>query len=638
VRISQYPRALSMLRNSALPLALFTLLVSPASPREQPKPLPAARLERKDDGWAAETLKTLSLEQKVGQLFMIRLKVDSLRGHGRSYYQLRDRIRKYHIGSLAMSVPATGRASAINRRFETVMLLNELQQQSELPLLIAGDFERGVLPAHLFGTTIFPHAMAFGAARSLPYAEEFGRITAQESRALGVQWNLFPIADVNSNPANPIIGTRAFGGDAKLVGDLVAAYVRGARANGMLTTAKHFPGHGNTATDSHLAIALVNDDLERLRATDLPPFQKAIGAGVDAVMTGHVQVLALDPDPRHVATTSPAIVTGLLKNQLGFKGIVVTDALDMAGLSRLYANNPGRVAVDAFIAGNDVLTMPADLDASYRAMLEAVHTGEITPERLDESVLKILRAKSSVGLDKNRVVDVAAIPTLVGNPENVAEGQTISDASVTLVRDNGRLLPLRKGRLDKSSPALYHRVQHSPSLLLVILCDSVLAEDGRVLARQIRERVADANVVYVDPRVEVARSEGVLKAVDRARQIVVAVYVVPSAARTRTVARGQKNSASLPDSTANLLGGILARASQRTAVLAMGTPYLTEDFPAIENYICTFSNARVSEISAARALFGEIPMRGHLPVNLSNASTAESTHRAALVPNMESRR
>jgi beta-N-acetylhexosaminidase len=636
VRISQYARALSMLRNAVLPLALFTLLVSPAQPREQHSQAPAVPRERSDGGWAEETLKTLSVEQKVGQLFMIRLKVDSLKGHGRSYYELRDRIGKYHIGSLAMSVPASGRASAINRRLETVMLLNELQEQSELPLLIAGDFERGVLPAHLFGTTIFPHAMAFGAAGSLSYAEEFGRITAQESRALGVHWNLFPIADVNSNPANPIIGTRAFGGDAKLVGDLVGAYVRGARANGMLTTAKHFPGHGNTATDSHLAIALVNDDLERLRATDLPPFQKAIEAGVDAVMTGHVRVLALDPDPHRVATTSPAIVTGLLKKQLGFKGIVVTDALDMAGLSRLYANDPGRVAVDAFIAGNDVLTMPADLDASYRAMLEAVHTGEIPQQRLDESVLKILRAKSSLGLDKNRVVDVAAIPTLVGNPENVAEGQTISDASVTLVRDNGKLLPLRKGRPDKGTP-VYHRVKHGPSLLLIILCDSVLAEDGRVLARQIRERVADANVVYVDPRVEGARSEGVLKAVARARQIVVAVYVVPSAARTRTVARGQKNSASLPDSTANLLDGILARASKRTAVLAMGTPYLTEDFPTIENYICTFSNARVSEISAARALFGEIPMRGHLPVNLSNASTAEGTHRAALVVNLESR-
>src|SRR5208282_4382331 len=250
-------------------------------------------------------------------------------------------------------------------------------------------------------TTVFPHAMAFGAASNLFYAEEFGRITAQESRALGVHWNLFPVADVNSNPANPIIGTRAFGGNPQQVGDLVAAYIRGARANGMLTTAKHFPGHGNTATDSHLSVALVDDDLERLRAVDLPPFEEAIGAGVDAVMTAHVRVLALDSDRNRVATTSPAIVTGLLKNQLGFKGIVVTDALDMAGLNNLYAKNPGRVAVDAFNAGNDVLTMPADLDACYRAMLKAVRTGEISQARLDESVLKILRAKAWVGLEKS---------------------------------------------------------------------------------------------------------------------------------------------------------------------------------------------------------------------------------------------
>ena len=586
----------------------------------------------RDNGWAEQTLKTLSVEEKVGQLFMIRLRVDWLKTRGPGYQELRNNIRKYHIGSLAMSVPTEGPANAINRRLETVMLLNELQQKSQLPLLIAGDFERGVLPAHLFGTTIFPHAMAFGAAGNLKYAEEFGRITAQESRALGVHWNLFPVADVNSNPANPIIGTRAFGGDAQQVGEMVAAYIRGARANGMMTTAKHFPGHGNTATDSHLAVAMVDDDLQHLRAIDLPPFQKAIKAGVDAVMTAHVRVLALDSDPGRVATTSPTIVTGLLKNKLGFKGIVVTDALDMAGLSRLYPQQPGRVAVDAFKAGNDVLTMPTDLDACYRAMLEAVHTGEITQERLDASVLKILLAKSSLGLDRNRVVDVTAISTLVGSPENVSIGQRISDASVTLVRDKENLIPLRTGHADKALPVVQQRSKHTPSLLVVILCDSVRSEDGRVLARQVRERTPDARVIYVDPRVEAARSGAVLRAVDRAQQIVVAVYVVPSAARMRTVARGQKHSASLPDSTSNLLNGILARASEKTVVLAMGTPYLTEDFPNIETYICTFSNARVSEISAAKALFGEIPIRGHLPVTLTTAKAPESGSGQTVLP------
>jgi beta-N-acetylhexosaminidase len=341
------------------------------------------------------------------------------------------------------------------------------------------------------------------------------------------------------------------------------------------------------------------------------------------VMTAHVQVLALDPDRSRVATTSPTIVTGLLKNQLGFKGIVVTDALDMAGLVGLYAKNPGRVAVDAFKAGSDVLTEPYNLDACYRAMLDAVRSGEIGQEQLDASVLKILRAKASLGLEKNRVVDVAAISKLVGSPESIATGQRISDASITLVRDNGKVLPLRDGRPDPKLRVV-SQAKVQPGLLVIILCDNRRAEDGRVLERQIRKRSPDARVIYADPRVAAARSDEVLIAADRAQKVVVAVYVVPSAARSRTVARGQKNSASLPDSTAKLLSRILARASAKTVVLAMGTPYLTEDFPTIQNYICTFSNATVSEISAARAVFGEIPIPGHLPVNLSSASVPDA--------------
>ena len=609
-----------MLRNFAWLLPVFTLLGSAAEPRAQSKEAPAQRVERVDDGWAEKTLKSLSLEEKVGQLFMVRLRVEYFNGRSPSYFELRDNIRRYHIGSVAMSAPPQGRTRDIRRRYDVVTLLNQLQLEGRIPLLVAGDFERGVLPAHLFGTTVFPHAMAFGAAGNLAYAEEFGRITAQESRALGVHWNLFPVADVNSNPANPIIGTRAFGANPEQVGDLVAAYIRGARENGMLTTAKHFPGHGNTATDSHVGVPIVTDDLEHLRAVDLPPFEKAIAAGVDAVMTGHVRVLALDPDRSRVATTSPAVVTGLLKNQLGFKGIVVTDAMDMAGLVGLYAKNPGRVAVDAFKAGNDVLTMPYGLDACYRAMLQAVRSGEIGEERLDASVLKILRAKASLGLDKNRVVDVGAIPGLVGNPLSIAAGQRISDASITLVRDNGKVFPLTDRRPDMRLRVAYQRAKVQPPLLVIILCDNVRAEDGRVLERQVLKRSPDATVVYVDPRVAADRSDEVLKAADRAQKVVVAVYVVPSAARTRTVARGQKNSASLPDATAMLLSRILARATAKTAVLAMGTPYLTDDFPTIQNYICTFSNATVSEVSAAKALFGEIPIPGHMPVNLSNAS------------------
>lgn len=620
-----------------LAIALFVLTgtsnVTLAKGEAPSKPRP--RSDGKE--WAQTTLDSLSLEEKVGQLFMIRLRVELLDGDS-EYSRLRDEIHKYHVGALAMSAPRGARAVHPNQRYETVMLLNRLQGESKLPLLVAGDFEQGVLPPRLFGTTVFPHAMAFGAAGKKEYAEEFGRITAQESRAIGVHWNLFPVADVNSNPANPIIGTRAFGADPKQVGDLVAAYIRGARANGMLTTAKHFPGHGNTATDSHLGVARVDEDLKALYAVDLPPFRRAIEAGVDAVMTAHVRVPTLDPDPNRVATTSPRVVTDLLKNQLGFKGLVVADALDMAGLTRLYGNNPGRTAVDAFKAGDDVLTMPADLDASYRAVLEAVRSGEISQARLDASVLKILRAKAFLGLDKGRLVDIAAIPRVVGTSQSAAIGQRISDDAVTLVRDNREVLPLAPWGLSKVSVHSTEK-QGRPSVLLIILCDNLKAQDGRVLEREVRARRPDASVLYVDPRVSSWRSDQVLTAVGQARAIVVGVYIVPSAARSMQLARISKHPSSLPDSTSALLDNILRRASDKTVVLAMGSPYLTDDFPAIQNYICTFSNATVSEISAAKALFGEIPIHGHMPVYLSKAGGQPPIEgRTAKVVNVKSAR
>lgn len=620
-------------------LTLALLLLARASNTTvrngQPSAKPASQATESD--WAKTTLSSLSLEEKIGQLFMIRLRVELL-SQNPGYLELRDNIRKCHVGAIAMSVPRGIRSLHRDMRDQTVTLLNGLQAESKLPLLVAGDFEQGVLPARLFGTTVFPHAMAFGAAGKAEYAEEFGRITAQESRAIGVHWNLFPVADVNSNPANPIIGTRAFGADPQQVGELVAAYIRGARAGGMLTTAKHFPGHGNTATDSHLAVARVDEDLKTLSAVDLPPFRKAIEAGVDAVMTAHVRVPTLDPDPNRVATTSPIVVTGLLKNQLGFKGLVLADALDMAGLSRPYRANPGRAAVDAFKAGNDVLTMPADLGASYAAMLAAVRSGEITEARLDESVLKILRAKAFVGLDKNRFVDINAIPRLVGAPQNLAIGQRISDDSVTLVRDNGKLLPLTTWATEKAVVRQRPEQSHL-NLLVIVLCDNARAEDGRVLAREIRIRRPDAAVVYVDPSVASTQSVDVLKAVDRARAVIAAVYIVPSAARSMRLGRTSKHPASLPDSTSALFEQMLTHAGERTVVLAMGSPYLTDDFPAIQNYICTFSNATVSETSAARALFGEIPIHGHMPVSLLNAGTqAAGDPRPARVVNLKSQR
>jgi beta-N-acetylhexosaminidase len=596
-------------------LLLFASVIAPAKEKySHPGPI---HLDRDGEKWAQNTLRKLSLEEKVGQLFMIWVRAEFLNVNSPEYLQLRDSMRKYHIGSFAMTVRWEPPFLYRNQPFEAAELLNRLQQDSKLPLLVAADFERGVT-MRLNGATPFPHAMSFGAAGKPEYATAFGRITGEEARAVGVHWNFFPDADVNSNPANPIINTRSFGEDPQQVGDLVVAYVRGARASGMLTTVKHFPGHGDTATDSHLSVAEVTGDRARLNSVELAPFRKAIEAGVDSVMVAHVTVPALEPDPNRVATTSPAIVTDLLKHQLGFQGIVVTDALDMAGLTRLYSADIGRAAVDAFKAGSDLLLIPADLDASYNAVLAAAGRREISAAQLDASVLKLLRVKASIGLHKARLVDVNALPEIVGKPQNLALGQQISDDAVTLVRDNGKLLPLKAAGTIQGGLPYQHVEETHNGTVVVVLSEDVRTESGRALERAVKARVPDANVIYVDPRIANPLSGEILKAVDEARAVIAAVYVVPTAGKAIPGANGLTNSVAMNDASGALLQSILDRAAEKTAVLAMGNPYVAQDFPAIQNYLCTFSNATISEISAVKALFGEIAIHGHLPVSIPN--------------------
>ena len=603
-----------MIRSFTVLLLLFSLSLSGLA-KEKHQHAGPIHLDRDGEKWAEKTLRKLSLEEKVGQIFMIWVRAEFLNINSPEYLQLRDSMRKYHIGSFAMTVRWEPPFLYRNQPYEAAELLNRMQQESRLPLLVAADFERGVT-MRLHGATTFPHAMSFGAAGKADYAEAFGRITAQEARAVGVHWNFFPDADVNSNPANPIINTRSFGEDPQQVGDLVVAYIRGARANGMMTTAKHFPGHGDTATDSHLSVAQVTGDRARLDSVELAPFRKAIGAGVDSVMVAHVTVPVLEADPNRVATTSSAIVTDLLKHQLGFQGIVVTDALDMAGLTHLYSANVGRAAVDAFKAGNDLLLIPADLDASYKAVLEAARSGEIPSARLDASVLKLLKAKASLGLHKARLVDAEALTDIVGRPENLALGQQISDDAVTLVRDNGKLLPMKQSGTVKGGLPYQQVEEVHNGTVVVVFSEDVRTEAGRVLERSIKARVPDANVIYVDPRIAAAMSEEILKAVDQAQAVIAAAYVVPTAGKALKGANGLTNSVSLNEASGALLQAILDRAAQKTAVLAMGNPYLAQDFPRVQNYLCTFSNATVSEISAVKALFGEIAIRGHLPVSI----------------------
>ncbi|MGZ4860354.1 MAG: glycoside hydrolase family 3 protein [Candidatus Angelobacter sp.] len=605
-----------------LVLAGICLLVlsSPAIAGDFQRPAPV-HLDHDGEKWAQKTLKKLSLEEKVGQMFMLRLAMPQFVNiKNPDYLQWLDQIKRYHLGSVLLTVPAEGPSLSKSEPYEAAMLINEIQRASKLPMLVAADYERGV-SMRLNGTTVFPHSMAFGAAGKPELAEQFGHIVAQESRAVGVQWNLMPIADVNSNPANPVINTRSFGEDPTQVSAMVTAYIRGAHSSGLLTAAKHFPGHGDTATDSHLGLAAVNRTREQINQIDLPPFRAAIAAGTDAVMVAHITAPLLDPDSSHVATNSSAIITGILKQQLGFNGLVITDAMDMAGLTSVYPEAGSaaarHAALDSVKAGNDMLLLITDLDGAYKGLVDAVRSGEIPEKRIDESVLKILRAKASVGLNHARKVDINTLSSVISSPENLAIAQQMADSAITLVRENGRMLPLRPQAAAASAPA-YGAVQKEGSkLLCIIFTDDVRSDNGRQLQRELRARVPDARIIFVDPRIAAGSAPEIQNALNSAENVLAAIYLIPVPGRAvRTEGAAGVNTISVPDATAALLQSILQAKREKTVVVSFGSPYFLSDFPQIDNYVCTYSNATTSEVAAIKALFGEIPFHGRLPVTI----------------------
>ena len=622
-------------------LSLFIFLVSLSSiaavmdspPKEKKKStfVKPGPIELSKDGhkWVEKTLKKMSLEQKIGQLIMVRGFTEFQNDENPTYLQLRDDIRKFHIGSVIVTVRVDGGFLYRNQPYEAAMATNRMQEAAEFPLLIAADFERG-LSMRLLASPAFPPAMAFGAAGKPEYAEAFGQVVARESRAIGVHWNFFPVADVNSNPLNPIINIRSFGEDPRAVSELVAAYIRGSRANGLLTTAKHFPGHGDTDTDSHLELARVGGSLERLQTVELPPFQEAIKAGVDSIMIGHVTVPALEPDPNRVATTSHKVVTDLLIDKMGFKGLIVTDALEMKGLTRIYSGDQnaalasGRAAVDAFKAGNDMMLLPENTEGAFNGLIRAVQSGDIPQMEVDKRVRKILTAKASLGLHKSKFVDLDAIAEQVGKPADFQTAQQIADAAVTLVKDDSPALRLvaaerRRGPGTSSPLPAYDKTGAKEiGIVAVVLSDSVRSEAGRVFERELKARAPDAKVIFVDPTLAGPLTETVSAAVLNARSVIVAAYISPIAAKAVMVNGEMKNTVSFTDEAATLLRMVLKLGANKTAVIAMGSPYVAADYPEVQTYICTFSSTPTSETSAVKALFGEIGFHGRLPVTLPN--------------------
>ncbi|NIR01655.1 MAG: serine hydrolase, partial [Gemmatimonadales bacterium] len=524
-------------------------------------------------------LETLSTREKVGQLLVPWLLGDYAAFESEQYDSLGVWIDSLAVGGIIIS---------IGPPLEIAAKLNALQRRSHLPLLIAADLEWGT-GMRLVGGTTFPHSMALGATGRELDAYELGRITALEARTVGIHLTFSPVADVNNNPENPIINTRSFGEDPEAAAELIAAYVRGAREHGLYTTAKHFPGHGDTDIDSHITLPVVRACWDRLDTLELVPFRAAVAAGVTAVMTAHVAVTCLEGDDPIPATLSPRIMTGVLQDSLGFQGLVVTDALTMGAIVQEYGS--GESAVRAFLAGADQLLMPDDLRAAMEAMVAAVDSGRISIARLDHSVRKVLTLKWNAGLFHRRTVPLDSIPAIVGHRVFQDMADDIAARALTLVQ---------------RGPLHEFRERRGPVAMVIYAEERNLSAGGR-LARELSLLGDTVTSFRLYPASGPLSYDSARAVIDENPRVIFATSV--------RVISGRGHVA-MPDSLAQL---ILATARGKPTLLAsFGSPYLLSQLPGYPGaYLVAWSDARSTEQAVARALAGGAAIRGTLPITLS---------------------
>ena len=548
----------------------------------------AKKLSPAASAWVESTLGKMTVDEKVGQLLFTTYHGSFTATDTPAYQQLLHDVQDLHVGGFIVITHGSPLGIVKSQAYPSAVLANQLQAKSKLPLLIGADFERGTAMRYDEGTS-FPTAMAVAAAGNPKDAYTMGKITALEARATGVHWVYAPDSDVNNNPGNPIINTRSFGENPQRVAEFVTAFVKGAEDNGALATAKHFPGHGDTAADSHIDLPVIPANRQRLEHLELVPFRAAISTGVSSVMTGHLSVPAIEPDANTPATLSHNILTGLLRKELGYNGLIVTDAMEMGGITVRYA--PGEAAVRAVEAGVDCVLMSPVPDAAFEALQSAVKSGRISKERLDESVRRILQAKARLGLQQNRLVDVNALNHKFGSAAWQKEAQEISDRGVTLLRDTPHRLPL-----DGTKP--------SRALLLAFYADPE-AYPGEDLERELRARFDSVTTLRADTRF-VNASILKLPPPESYDVAILALFVRVS---------DRKGNVDVPPEQAALAEQVY-KTGKPVITVGLGSPYLIERFPQAETWLAAFGISDVAQIAVARALFGEIPVRGHLPVSV----------------------
>ena len=561
--------------------------------------------------WVEQTKKSLTLDEKIGQLIVPSFESNFLSTDSDTYDDLARLVRDYHVGGFHVfgaSQPAP--SVLLNSAYGTVILgqpmsatflLNRLQKLSTVPLLNSADFETGV-GFRLFGATTFPRQMAMGAIAA-PDGErlvrEEARITAIESRAIGVHVNFAPIADVNNNARNPVINTRSYGEDPARVASLVAAYVESARANRMIATIKHFPGHGDTDVDSHLGLPVVTFDRARLDRIELVPFRRGVDAGAEAVMAAHIELPSLDPSPSTPATFSAPILHDLLRGDLGFRGLIYTDSMSMDAVTKIVP--PGEAAVRAVVAGADQVLHSPDPIAAFDGLKAAVTGGRISMARLDESVDRVLRAKASLDLQHQRLIDLDAVPTNVGGRAHQAIAQEAAQRSMTLVKDDRHAVPLTIAR---DAPVLYLSVVDYPS-------GWQIAAPSRTAIAELKKRWPQTTSVEVSDHTPLAELDMVRAMSPRYSAVVASVFVRANSGSGRL---------DLAEPLVRLLRD-LARATVRTntpfITTFFGNPYIAAAIPELPAVLLTYDFYDLPEAAAVRAIAGEAPIDGRLPISLS---------------------
>jgi len=593
-------------RLAAAGLAAAVAVAMPYAATHAAEPDPPATTATKkptQHGQIVSLIRHMSLQQKVGQLFVIEVYgrdannvSDTAKAGNQRLYGVdtpAQAIAKYQPGGVIYFT--TRGPDNIGDAAQVATLSNglqraALQQRPKIPLNIAVDQEGGALVARFgpaSGATQMPGQMALGAGGSTEDAARSAEVIGTELAAVGVTQDYAPVADVNLNPNNPVIGIRSPGADSAAVSDIVSAEVGGFDDGDLSSIAKHFPGHGDTGTDSHYGLPEVTHSREELEAIDLPPFEAAIDAGIDAIMTAHVTVPAIDPSGEP-ATMSEPILTGLLREEMGFDGLIVTDALDMQGASATYP--PDVAPVEAFLAGADQLLIPPQMDTAYAAVLDAVKNGTISRKRLDESVYRILKHKLDNEIFKSPYVDPAAAPAVFSNPAHKADAQAISDRTTTLVKNDDGLLPLAPGAKNV--------------LVAGWGVDTTAGIAAGLQKRGATTQVLQSGTTPTDAQIDAAVAAAAGKDL---------VVIPTNNAWQINPATGQPTPAAVAQT--KLVKALLAT-EVPVIVTAMRNPYDVTSFPEAATVLDTYGYTSHQLESLVRVLYGEVNPSGKLPVEI----------------------